>query len=136
MLDARRKSTFGCCDRSKVAGLLRGLETYVAGQSELIIDYATGGTGRTDIDAITESTVQSLHRRMGASNRLRWSRGSASDAQGPNSLVNAVRSGPCRPRSAGPGRVSSSGVSTQVLDGLQSFARGFASLMMWSLPSP
>jgi hypothetical protein len=39
----------------KVAGVLRGLETYVTGQAELIIDYSTAPTG---------STVQwLLHRR-------------------------------------------------------------------------
>jgi hypothetical protein len=59
----------------KVAGVLRGLETYVTGQSELIIDYATAR--RTDepiSTATTESTVQwLLHRRMGAQQQMRWS---------------------------------------------------------------
>jgi hypothetical protein len=60
---------------AKVAGALRSLETYVSGQSDLIIDYAT--TRRSDepiSTATTESTVQwLLHRRMGATQQMRWS---------------------------------------------------------------
>ncbi|MBV1800456.1 hypothetical protein KSF81_27320 [Siccirubricoccus sp. G192] len=53
---------------AKVAALLRGLETYVAGQAGLIIDYATARRSDEPIStATTESTVQwLLHRRMGA----------------------------------------------------------------------
>jgi hypothetical protein len=59
----------------KVAGLLRGLETYVAGQAALIIDYATARHGDEPIStAPTEGTVQwLLHRRMGANQQMRWS---------------------------------------------------------------
>jgi len=60
---------------SKVAGLLRGLETYVSGQSDLIIDYATARRNDELIStATTESTVQwLLHRRMSAQQQMRWS---------------------------------------------------------------
>jgi len=59
----------------KVAGLLRGLETYVSGQSDLIIDYATARQNDEPIStATTESTVQwLLHRRMSAQQQMRWS---------------------------------------------------------------
>src|SRR3954452_19197279 len=54
---------------SKVAKMLRGLETYVSGQSEIIIDYAKARRcGEPISTATTESTVQwLLHRRMSAS---------------------------------------------------------------------
>jgi hypothetical protein len=60
---------------SKVAGVLRGLETYVAGQAALIIDYAAARHCEEPIStAPTESTVQwLLHRRMGANQQMRWS---------------------------------------------------------------
>jgi hypothetical protein len=60
---------------SKVVKLLRGLETYVAGQAELIIDYAAARLDGEPIStAPTESTVQwLLHRRMGANQQMRWS---------------------------------------------------------------
>jgi hypothetical protein len=59
----------------KVAKLLRGLETYVSGQSAMIIDYAKARRcGEPISTAITESTVQwLLHRRMSASQQMRWS---------------------------------------------------------------
>jgi len=59
----------------KVAKLLRGLETYVAGQAALIIDYAAARHDAEPIStAPTESTVQwLLHRRMGANQQMRWS---------------------------------------------------------------
>src|SRR5215218_7899276 len=52
---------------AKVAALLRGLETYVSGQADLIIDYAAARRSDEPIStATTESTVQwLLHRRMG-----------------------------------------------------------------------
>jgi hypothetical protein len=55
--------------------VLRGLETYVSGQSEMIIDYATArGSDEPISTATTESTVQwLLHRRMGANQQMRWS---------------------------------------------------------------
>jgi hypothetical protein len=60
---------------SKVTALLRGLETYVSGQAELIIDYAEARRrGEPISTATTESTVQwLLHRRMGAGQQMRWS---------------------------------------------------------------
>ena len=59
----------------KVAGVLRALETYAVGQADLIIDYATARHDEEPIStAPTESTVQwLLHRRMGASQQMRWS---------------------------------------------------------------
>jgi hypothetical protein len=59
----------------KVVKLLRGLETYVAGQAELIIDYAAARHDAEPIStAPTESIVQwLLHRRMGANQQMRWS---------------------------------------------------------------
>ncbi len=59
----------------KVNGLLRGLETYVVGQATLIIDDAAARHGAEPIStAPTESAVQwLLHRRMGASQQMRWS---------------------------------------------------------------
>jgi hypothetical protein len=60
---------------AKVVASLRGLETYVSGQSELIIDYATARRDGEPIStATTEGTVQwLLHRRMGANQQMRWS---------------------------------------------------------------
>ena len=60
---------------AKVAPSLRGLETYVSGQADLIIDYAEGRRDGEPIStATTESTVQwLLHRRMGANQQMRWS---------------------------------------------------------------
>src|SRR5271157_1207710 len=62
----------------KVAGVRRRLETYVSGQSGLIIDYATAPTARRNDVPIstvtTESTVQRLlHRRMSDNQQMRWS---------------------------------------------------------------
>jgi hypothetical protein len=59
---------------AKATALLRGLETYVSGQSDLITDYATARRGGEPIStATTESTVQwLLHRRMGANQQMRW----------------------------------------------------------------
>jgi hypothetical protein len=59
----------------KVARLLDDLETYVSGQSNIIIDYATARRREEPIStAITESTVQwLLHRRMNAQQQMRWS---------------------------------------------------------------
>jgi hypothetical protein len=58
-----------------VAGLLRGLETYAAGQAAMIIDYAAARHDAEPIStAPTESAVQwLLHRRMGACQQMRWS---------------------------------------------------------------
>jgi hypothetical protein len=60
---------------AKVTGALRGLEIYVSGQSDLIIDYAAARRSDEPIStAITESTVQwLLHRRMDANQQMRWS---------------------------------------------------------------
>jgi hypothetical protein len=71
----------------KVVKLLRSLETYVVGQSELIIDYAAARHDAEPIStAPTEGTVQwLLHRRMGANQQMRWSpRASAYDVEGSN----------------------------------------------------
>jgi hypothetical protein len=59
----------------KVARLLGDLETYVSGQSNIIIDYATARRREEPIStAITESTVQWLvHWRMNAQQQMRWS---------------------------------------------------------------
>jgi hypothetical protein len=59
----------------KVTPLLDEPETYVAGQSDIIIDYATARRYEEQIStAITESTVQwLLHRRMSAQQQMRWS---------------------------------------------------------------
>jgi hypothetical protein len=59
----------------KVARLPGDLETYVSGQSTIIIDYATARRREEPIStAITESTVQwLLHRRMNAQQQMRWS---------------------------------------------------------------
>src|SRR3982751_4448227 len=59
---------------AKATALLRGLETYVSGQADLIIDYATARRSDEPIStATTESTVQwLLHRRMGANQQMRW----------------------------------------------------------------
>jgi hypothetical protein len=59
----------------KVARHLSDLETYVCGQSDIIIDYATARRRKEPIStATTESTVQwLLHRRMNAQQQMRWS---------------------------------------------------------------
>jgi hypothetical protein len=59
----------------KVARLLRDLETYVSGQSAIIIDYATARRREEPIStASTESTVQwLLHLRMNGQHQMRWS---------------------------------------------------------------
>jgi hypothetical protein len=59
----------------KVAHLLSDFETYVSGQSDILIDYATARRREEPIStAITESTVQwLLHRRMNAQQQMRRS---------------------------------------------------------------
>jgi hypothetical protein len=59
----------------KVARLLGDLETYVSGQTTIIIDHATARRHEEPIStAITESTVQwLLHRRINAQQQMRWS---------------------------------------------------------------
>ena len=58
----------------KVGRLLGELETYVCGQSDIIIDYATARRCKEPIStAVTESTMQwLLHRRMNAQQQMRW----------------------------------------------------------------
>jgi hypothetical protein len=70
---ADNKSPIAAAAR-KVARLLGDLETYVSGQSDIIIDYATARRCEEPIStAITESTVQwLLHRRMNAHQQMRW----------------------------------------------------------------
>jgi hypothetical protein len=60
---------------AKLAASLRGLQTYVSGQAGLIIDYARARRiGEPISTATTEGAVQwLLHRRMGASQQMRWS---------------------------------------------------------------
>ena len=74
-LEAMTDDTASVAVARKVARLLRDPETYVSGQSEIIIDYATGRRCDKPIStAITESTVQwLLHRRMSAQQQMRWS---------------------------------------------------------------
>ena len=74
-LEAIAEDTASVAVAQKVARLLRDLETYVSGQSEIIIDYATARRCNEPIStAITESTVQwLLHRRMNARQQMRWS---------------------------------------------------------------
>jgi hypothetical protein len=68
------KSPIAAAGRT-VARLLGDLETYVSGQADVIIDYATARRCEEPIStAITESTVQwLLHRRMNAQQQMRWS---------------------------------------------------------------
>jgi hypothetical protein len=74
-LEATTEDTASVAAAQKVARLLRDLETYVSGQSEVIIDYAKARRCDEPIStAITESTVQwLLHRRMSAQQQMRWS---------------------------------------------------------------
>jgi hypothetical protein len=75
-LDAMAKGgSPAAAQAAKVAGVLRSLETYVSGLSDLIIDYASARRSKEPIStATTESTVQwLLHRRMGANQQMRWS---------------------------------------------------------------
>jgi hypothetical protein len=59
----------------KLARLLGDLETYVPGQANIIIDYATARRREEPIStAVTENRVQwLLHRRMNAQQQMRWS---------------------------------------------------------------
>jgi hypothetical protein len=59
----------------RIARLLGDLETYVSGQFDSIIDYATTRRREELIStAIAESTEQwLLHRRMNAQQQIRWS---------------------------------------------------------------
>jgi len=68
------KSPIAAASR-KAARLLDGLETYVSGQSDIIIDYATAQRCEEPISTtVTESTVQQLlHRRTYAQQPMRWS---------------------------------------------------------------
>jgi hypothetical protein len=80
----------------KVVRLLGDLETYVSGQSNIIIDYATARRREEPIStAITESTVQwLLHRRMNAQQQMRWSpRGAHLMLKVRTSVVNGTLSG-------------------------------------------
>jgi hypothetical protein len=85
-LDAAVASPAGAT-AGKVVKLLRGLETYVAGQSVLIIDYAAARLDAEPIStAPTEGTVQwLLHRRMGREPAdALVAAGSAFDVEGSN----------------------------------------------------
>ena len=74
-LETTTGDTASVAAAQKVARLLRDLETYVSGQSKIIIDYAKARRCDEPIStAITESTVQwLLHRRMSAQQQMRWS---------------------------------------------------------------
>jgi hypothetical protein len=74
-LEALAEDRASVAAAQKVACLRRDLETYVSGQSEVIIDYATARRcGEPVSTAITESTVQwLLHRCMSAQQQMRWS---------------------------------------------------------------
>jgi hypothetical protein len=74
-LEATTEDMASVAAAQKVARLLRDLEAYVSGQSEVIIDYAEARRCDEPIStAITESTVQwLLHRRMSAQQQMRWS---------------------------------------------------------------
>jgi len=69
--DKATASTPAAAAAGKVLAVLRGLETYVAGQADLITDYATARDGDEPIStAPTEATVQwLLHRRMGGTSK-------------------------------------------------------------------
>ncbi len=73
--DTATASTPAAAAAGKVSAVLRGLETYVAGQADFIIDYATARHGDEPIStAPTEGTVRwPLHRRMGANQQMHWS---------------------------------------------------------------
>ncbi len=75
MVDAAAEDMSETAAARKVARLLGDLETYVSGQANIIIDYATARRREEPIStAITESTVQwLLHRRMNAQQQMRWS---------------------------------------------------------------
>ena len=94
----------------KVTRLLGDLETYVSGQSDIIIDYATARRCEEPIStAITESTVQwLLHRRMNAQQQMRWSpRGAHLMLKVRTSVVNGTLDRDhCRRRALGPPPVS------------------------------
>ena len=108
----------------KVAGVLCGLETYVSGQSDLIIDYATVRRNDEPIStATTESTVQRLlHRRMSANQQMRWSpRGAHLIVKVRTAVVNGTfnTDHTTAERWAGPSPVSPCCMSpSQVMDGL------------------
>jgi hypothetical protein len=99
----------------KVARLLGELETYVSGQSDIIIDYATARRCEEPIStAITESTVQwLLHRRMNAQQQMLVSEGRTFDAESADRRRKRhARPGPCRGRTVGLPAVSASGLIT------------------------
>jgi hypothetical protein len=102
----------------KVARLLRDLETYVSGQSEIIIDYAKARRCDEPIStAITESTVQwLLHWRMNAQ-QMRWSPRSAQEcAFDIESPYRCRKRNPvprlCSRRALGPSTVSEGSLNT------------------------
>jgi len=99
----------------KVASRLGDLETYVSGQSDIIINYATARRREEPIStAITERTVQwLLRRRMNAHQKMRWSpKGSFAAEITDLNRERYVRPGSCRRRAFGPAGVSASGLTT------------------------
>ena len=113
----------------KVARLLRDLETYVCGQSDIIIDYATARRQDEPIStAVTESTVQwLLHRRMNAQQHMRWSpRGAHLMLKVRTATAKGRLSGITRSPSGGPAvRSGARRDDPQVLDGLMRTRRAF-----------
>jgi hypothetical protein len=97
--------------------LLGDLETYVSGQSDVIIDYATARRCEEPIStAITESTVQWLN----AQQQMRWSpRGAHLMLKVRTAVVNGyTRPGLCRRGALGSPPVSESGLTPHVLGSL------------------
>ena len=77
----------------KVARLLRDLEAYICGQSNIIIDYASAQRQDELISTpVTESAVQwLLYRRMNARQHMRWSpRGAHLMLKARTSIVNGT----------------------------------------------
>ena len=75
MSDREEAASSAVTTAKKVARVLRDLETYVSGQSEVIINYATARRRDEPIStATTESTVQwLLHRSINVQQQMRWS---------------------------------------------------------------
>jgi hypothetical protein len=75
-----------------VAAVLRSLETYLSGQSDLIIDYPKArGRNEPISTAVTERTGQLLlHRRWAPTSKALVAERRASDGQGPTSVMNGT----------------------------------------------
>jgi hypothetical protein len=105
----------------KVARLLRDLETYICGQSDTIINYATARRQDEPISTgVTESTVQwLLHRGMNAQH-MRWSpRGAHLMLKVPRSRTERSSGITLSPNGGPAVRSDTRREHPQVLDGLQ-----------------